>query len=224
MKRFWAIVFLMVPIFGVLTFVVAPYYNIWFPQDISEHGRVIDQLFMFILWLTGIVFVATEGGAVLVRLEVRRPHEPRAGQVLARQPHAGSRVDDPAGGHAAVHRHLSDERLGRRQDAAAQHPDHRRGHRPAVQLGRPLSRAPTASCTRRTTSSAPTATSICPSGEEVLLMHQERRRAAQLLPAQPADEAGRRARHGAVHVVQGHARRAGSTSSAPSCAAGAITR
>jgi cytochrome c oxidase subunit 2 len=49
-----------VPIGGVLTFVVAPYYNIWFPPDISEHGRVIDQLFMFILWLTGIIFVATE--------------------------------------------------------------------------------------------------------------------------------------------------------------------
>jgi len=60
-KRFWAILFLMVPIFGVATFVVAPYYNHWFPKDISEHGRVIDQLFMFILWLTGILFVATEG-------------------------------------------------------------------------------------------------------------------------------------------------------------------
>jgi len=60
-KHFWALVFLMVPVFGVLTFVVAPYFNHWFPRDISEHGRVIDQLFMFILWLTGILFVATEG-------------------------------------------------------------------------------------------------------------------------------------------------------------------
>lgn len=60
MNRFWALVFLMVPVLGVLTFVVAPYYNIWFPKDISEHGRVIDQLFMFILWLTGIIFIATE--------------------------------------------------------------------------------------------------------------------------------------------------------------------
>ncbi len=60
MNRFWALVFLSVPVFGVLTFVVAPYYNIWFPHDVSEHGRVIDQLFTFILWLTGILFVATE--------------------------------------------------------------------------------------------------------------------------------------------------------------------
>jgi cytochrome c oxidase subunit II len=61
MNRFWALVFLLVPIFGVATFVVAPYYHHWFPRDISEHGRVIDQLFMFILWLTGAVFIATEG-------------------------------------------------------------------------------------------------------------------------------------------------------------------
>jgi cytochrome c oxidase subunit 2 len=59
-NRFWPIVFLTVPIFGVLTFVAAPYYNIWFPKDVSVHGRVIDQLFFFILWLTGIIFVATE--------------------------------------------------------------------------------------------------------------------------------------------------------------------
>jgi cytochrome c oxidase subunit 2 len=59
-KHFWAIVFLMVPVFGVLTFVLAPYFHLSFPQDISEHGRVIDQLFYFILWLTGIIFIVTE--------------------------------------------------------------------------------------------------------------------------------------------------------------------
>ena len=34
--------------------------TIWLPQDISEHGHTIDHLFYFILWLTGIVFIATE--------------------------------------------------------------------------------------------------------------------------------------------------------------------
>jgi cytochrome c oxidase subunit II len=63
-NRFWSLVFLMVPVFGVATFVVAPYFNHWFPRDISEHGRVIDQLFMFILWLTGIIFIITEGALV----------------------------------------------------------------------------------------------------------------------------------------------------------------
>jgi cytochrome c oxidase subunit II len=59
-NRFWPLVFLTVPVFGVLTFVVAPSKDIWFPIDVSEHGRVIDGLFMFILWLTGIIFIITE--------------------------------------------------------------------------------------------------------------------------------------------------------------------
>jgi cytochrome c oxidase subunit 2 len=44
----------------VATFVAAPYFNIWLPRDISEHGRTIDSLFMFILYLTGAVFIVTE--------------------------------------------------------------------------------------------------------------------------------------------------------------------
>jgi cytochrome c oxidase subunit 2 len=59
-RRFWSLLFLLVPIFGVATFVLAPYFNIALPRDVSEHGRVIDGLFMFILYLTGVVFVATE--------------------------------------------------------------------------------------------------------------------------------------------------------------------
>lgn len=61
MPSFWSLIFLLVPIFGVATFVLAPRYGIWLPRDVSEHGRVIDDLFMFILWLTGIVFIVTEG-------------------------------------------------------------------------------------------------------------------------------------------------------------------
>ena len=57
---FWSLVFLTVPIFGVAAFLFAPSYGIWLPQDVSEHGRTIDGLFMFILWLTGIVFLVTE--------------------------------------------------------------------------------------------------------------------------------------------------------------------
>jgi cytochrome c oxidase subunit 2 len=40
--------------------VAAPYFNIWLPRDVSEHGRTIDSLFMFILYLTGAVFIVTE--------------------------------------------------------------------------------------------------------------------------------------------------------------------
>ena len=56
----WTGLFLMVPVLGVATFVVAPSFNIWLPKDVSEHGRTIDALFMFILYLTGIVFIVTE--------------------------------------------------------------------------------------------------------------------------------------------------------------------
>ncbi len=60
MKHFWSFLFLLVPIGGVATFMVAPYFNIWLPKDVSEHGQTIDNLFMFILYLTGAVFIATQ--------------------------------------------------------------------------------------------------------------------------------------------------------------------
>jgi cytochrome c oxidase subunit 2 len=61
MNKFWSLLFLLVPILGCAVFIAAPYLNSWLPRDVSEHGRTIDHLFMFILWLTGAVFVATEG-------------------------------------------------------------------------------------------------------------------------------------------------------------------
>ena len=61
MGRVWALLFLLVPVAGVAVFVAAPSQKWWLPLDISEHGRTIDHLFYFILWLTGVVFVATEG-------------------------------------------------------------------------------------------------------------------------------------------------------------------
>ena len=61
MGKFWSLLFLLVPVLGVLCFALAPMYDIWLPRDISQHGHTIDHLFYFILWLTGAVFVATEG-------------------------------------------------------------------------------------------------------------------------------------------------------------------
>jgi cytochrome c oxidase subunit 2 len=51
---------LLVPVLGVASFVAAPLYRHWLPVDVSQHGHTIDHLFYFILWLTGVVFVATE--------------------------------------------------------------------------------------------------------------------------------------------------------------------
>ncbi len=60
MNRYWSVLFLLVPIGGVATFIVAPYFNMGLPRDVSEHGHVIDSLFMFILYLSGAVFVVTQ--------------------------------------------------------------------------------------------------------------------------------------------------------------------
>ncbi len=75
MGKFWALLFLSVPILGTLVFVISmmganptaealiplPWERIWLPEDISRDGHMIDSLFMFILYLTGAVFIATEG-------------------------------------------------------------------------------------------------------------------------------------------------------------------
>jgi len=62
--RIWSILFLLVPILGVAFFVWAiadiwPLNNHWLPENINEPSRVIDGLFMFILYLTGTVFIGT---------------------------------------------------------------------------------------------------------------------------------------------------------------------
>jgi len=62
--RFWSLLFLMVPVLGVGTFVWAmagwwPMEGHWLPSNINAHGGVIDSLFLFILVLTGVIFIAT---------------------------------------------------------------------------------------------------------------------------------------------------------------------
>jgi cytochrome c oxidase subunit 2 len=62
--RFWSILFLLVPVLGVGSFVWAmagwwPMAGHWLPENINPHGAVIDSLFMFILVLTGVIFVIT---------------------------------------------------------------------------------------------------------------------------------------------------------------------
>lgn len=60
MGRFWSLLFFLVPLLGVGLFVWARFNGHWLPRDISSHGHEIDHLFNFILWLTGVVFIATE--------------------------------------------------------------------------------------------------------------------------------------------------------------------
>ena len=62
--RLWSILFLLVPVLGVGIFVwaaaeVPPLEGHWLPQNVNDGGKVIDELFIFILWLTGLIFVGT---------------------------------------------------------------------------------------------------------------------------------------------------------------------
>ena len=64
MGRLWSLLFLMVPIFGVGIFVWAmagwwPMQGHWLPENVNHYGTVIDNLFIFILYLTGVIFIAT---------------------------------------------------------------------------------------------------------------------------------------------------------------------
>lgn len=64
MGRFWSLLFLLVPILGVACFVwpmagLWPMQGHWLPDNINDHGHVIDNLFMFILYLTGAIFIVT---------------------------------------------------------------------------------------------------------------------------------------------------------------------
>ena len=64
MGRAWSILFLLVPVLGVAIFLFPavgwwPLRGIWLPEDVSSYGYVIDDLFYFILYLTGVIFIAT---------------------------------------------------------------------------------------------------------------------------------------------------------------------
>lgn len=83
MGRVWSLFFLLVPILGVATFVFAiadiwPLAGHWLPANVNDHGGIIDQLFMFILYLTGAIFVGT--GLVLpwfmLKYDAARNREP----------------------------------------------------------------------------------------------------------------------------------------------------
>ena len=77
----------------------------------------IDHLFYFILWLTGVVFVVTEVVLFWFLWRYDGRDNARSGQIHATAATPGSGLDDPARRHAAVHRHLPDERLGRLEDS-----------------------------------------------------------------------------------------------------------
>ena len=55
----WSFFFLLVPIFGVGSFAVAPMFGWWLPENISTFGAEIDLLYYVILGITGVTFIGT---------------------------------------------------------------------------------------------------------------------------------------------------------------------
>ncbi len=64
MQKFWSLLFLLVPIFSVAVFVIAPSQHWWLPDNVSSYGADVDHLFMVILWIVTIAFLGTQ--AILV--------------------------------------------------------------------------------------------------------------------------------------------------------------
>lgn len=63
-SRLLSALLLAIPILGTLFIVWAimgwwPLQGHWLPENINKYGGIIDQIFYVILWLTGIIFVAT---------------------------------------------------------------------------------------------------------------------------------------------------------------------
>lgn len=68
MRKFWALVFLSVPVWGVGSMVWAatikrtgPYGGWWWPEPLSSYGGAIDDYFLNIQWIVGFTFILTTG-------------------------------------------------------------------------------------------------------------------------------------------------------------------
>ena len=130
---------------------------------ISTFGREIDNLFVIILWITGIVFIGTQ--IVLVWAQYRFADQLDAQGKPVRQAqyfHGSQRLEViwtiiPA----AILVFIALYQMGtwasiKFRSAAPQGARPGRDHRPPVSVGHPLSRAPTASSTPATTCSRST--------------------------------------------------------------------
>ncbi|GAB4152262.1 MAG: cytochrome c oxidase subunit II [Planctomycetaceae bacterium] len=63
MRKFWCLFFMVWPVIGIWSFLVAPSYNWWFPynnESASPLGAQIDDLFYLILAIVTVVFIGTQ--------------------------------------------------------------------------------------------------------------------------------------------------------------------
>ena len=73
-----ALLFFLVPVFGVWTFVIADDHGWWFPENVSTYGGQIDGLFDLIMWMVAITFVLTEVALAWCILRFGRPGKHKA--------------------------------------------------------------------------------------------------------------------------------------------------
>jgi len=60
-RKFWALFFMFWPVVAVVSFAISPAMGWWFPgPSYTPLGEQIDDLFYLILWLTSIIFIATQ--------------------------------------------------------------------------------------------------------------------------------------------------------------------
>ena len=64
MNRFWSMLFFLVPILGVATFLmaafgIAPFQEAWLPENYSKSGETIDHLFNVIHLICAVLFIGT---------------------------------------------------------------------------------------------------------------------------------------------------------------------
>ena len=113
MGKFWSLVFLLVPVLGVAAFVwrhaTASGCRATFRNTATRSTTCSTSSWCSPGWCSSPPRWRCSGSCGGTTATPNK----RSGEIHARQPQPGSRLDDPAGGHAAVHRHLSDERLGR---------------------------------------------------------------------------------------------------------------
>ncbi|HBH96473.1 MAG TPA: cytochrome c oxidase subunit II [Candidatus Omnitrophica bacterium] len=55
--------------------------RVWFPDNLSSVGSQVDQMFLVILWITGIIFLLVEGALLWFLIRYRQPANPRAAYV-----------------------------------------------------------------------------------------------------------------------------------------------
>jgi cytochrome c oxidase subunit 2 len=60
MRYLATLLFLLVPILGVWTFMKADDWHCWFPQNVSSFGAQIDGLFNLIMYMVAFTFIVTE--------------------------------------------------------------------------------------------------------------------------------------------------------------------